>query len=350
MHDAPVAYASNTSAATPRSASNLSAILTPSYRGLPFRFAEQSMSRFPFRSSYRRGIPRHASTGRQRPLFGRGRRRHGPSGWKTRLFIAAAVALFAVLSYYGNPGDVNQVTGNRERVAYSEEEQEIELGLQAKPQMIVQHGGPHPDQDKQRKLSTIGETLLAALDRELASQGRHNPYRDFFSFTVLRDNRVVNAFALPGGQVFVTDALLTRLTTDGMVAGVVGHEIGHVLERHGNKRIAHSRLLEGLAGAAGVAGGSQEAMQVARQLATLVQMKYGRSDELESDRWGVKLAALAGYDPRAMIGVMKVLAEAGGSGPPEFLSTHPKPANRVAYIQDVIAEAFPDGIPAGLRP
>jgi predicted Zn-dependent protease len=79
-------------------------------------------------------------------------------------------------------------------------------------------------------------------------------------------------------------------------------------------------------------------------------MKYGREDELESDKWGVRLTYLAGYDPRAMIGVMEVLDRAsGGAAPPEFFSTHPKPANRVEYIKRVIAEEFPEGVPAGLK-
>ena len=85
---------------------------------------------------------------------------------------------------------------------------------------------------------------------------------------------------------------------------------------------------------------------MAQAVAQMVQMKYGRGDELESDKWGVRLTDLAGYDPRAMIGVMEVLDEAsGGAGPPEFFSTHPKPANRVAYIEQVIAEEFPEGVP-----
>jgi predicted Zn-dependent protease len=89
---------------------------------------------------------------------------------------------------------------------------------------------------------------------------------------------------------------------------------------------------------------------MAQAVAQMVQMKYGRGDELESDKWGVRLTALAGYDPRAMIGVMEVLDKAsGGAAPPEFFSTHPKPANRVAYIKQIITEEFPQGVPDGLE-
>ena len=80
-------------------------------------------------------------------------------------------------------------------------------------------------------------------------------------------------------------------------------------------------------------------------------MKYGRDHELESDDWGVKLSSMAGYDPRAMKGVMEILEKAGGGGnAPEFMSTHPKPANRVAYIEQAIKKYFPNGVPDGLQP
>ena len=89
---------------------------------------------------------------------------------------------------------------------------------------------------------------------------------------------------------------------------------------------------------------------MAQAVAQMASMKYGRDDELESDKWGVRLTAMAGYDPRAMIGVMEILDKAGGAAPPEILSTHPKPANRVAYIERVIEEEFPNGVPSGLEP
>ena len=89
---------------------------------------------------------------------------------------------------------------------------------------------------------------------------------------------------------------------------------------------------------------------MAQVVANFTMMKYGRDDELESDRWSVMLTSMAGYDPRAMLIVMDILDEASGGGaPPEILSTHPKPANRKKYIEDRIKEFFPEGIPPGLR-
>ncbi|QDT01431.1 M48 family metalloprotease [Adhaeretor mobilis] len=291
---------------------------------------------------------------RQRPMFGGGGRastanRGVGSAIKMRLLIAAGIAVFALISYYGKPGDVNEVTGETERVAMTEEAEEIQLGLQAAPQMISQHGGPSRSLADRQRVHNIGQRLLAALDEKLADSDRHNPYRDSFHFTLLADPKTVNAFALPGGPVFITEALYSRLS-DGQLAGVLGHEIGHVLLRHGNKRMAKQGLYQGLAGAMGVLGGDAGGARMAQMVSSALSMKYGREHELEADKWSVTLTANAGYDPRAMIGVMKILDEAtGGDGPPEFLSTHPKPANRVEYIEEVIAETFPNGVPEGLR-
>ncbi|HEX6960867.1 MAG TPA: M48 family metallopeptidase [Lacipirellula sp.] len=297
---------------------------------------------FPQRRSY--GYGGYGS----QSLFGRTRR--GGGGFKARLIIALVFIGFALISYYGKPGDLNEVTGETERVALTEEADEIALGLQAAGEMVGMHGGPSRDIASQQRVNTIGFRLLDQLDERLAAEGRRNPYRDAFQFTLLADPQTVNAFALPGGPVFITEGLYRRLETDGRIAGVLGHEIGHVLSRHSNKQMARQGLFQGIAGAIGVLGGDISSAQMGQMVGAVLSTRYGRDAELESDRWGVRLMADAGYDPRAMIEVMRVLDEAGGGGgQPEFLSTHPKPANRVEYIEKVIAEQFPEGVPPGLR-
>lgn len=330
------------------------------------------MSRFPFpmpqrrrapgsvfggqrRTSRRRTSRRRTSQGRtsQGGAYGNagGRRSMFGSQVRVRLIIAAGIALFALVSYYGNPGDENLITGERERVAMTEEAQEIQLGLRAAPEMEKQHMGASRNPRASMHVSQVGGHLLAALEAGLQASGRTNPYHNAFRFTLLADPNTVNAFALPGGQVYITEALYRQLETEGQLAGVLGHEIGHVIERHGNKRMAKQSLFQGLASAGGVASGSTQGARTAQRIAQMVSMKYGREDELESDRWGVKLTAMAGYDPQAMIGVMKILERASkGQAPPEMMSTHPKPANRVAYIKQVIDHEFPEGLPPGLRP
>lgn len=276
--------------------------------------------------------------------YGSGRRK---SALPLRLILAGFVAAMAVGSYMCST-QTNPITGQAQRVALSTE-QEIALGLQAAPQLAGQHGGADPDPQAQAHVDRIGAELLAALDRQLQQDGGENPYR--FEFTLLDDPEVVNAFALPGGQVFITEALYRKLETEGQLAGVLGHEVGHVLSRHGAQALAKANLTQGLVLATGVAAEDMRAGALAAAVGQLINMRYGRDAELESDRWGVTLTAGAGYDPRAMKEVMRILEDAsGGGGPPEFLSTHPKPGNRVEYVEDVIREQFPKGVPAGLKP
>ena len=256
-----------------------------------------------------------------------------------RLLIAAGLAIFALISYFGS-SEYNPVTGEKQHISITSD-QEIALGLQATPQMMKQHGGLNPDSRLQGMVDHVGIKLVKSGD---ASQ---TPWK--FEFHLLDDDRLVNAFALPGGQVFITDALYNRLESEGQLAGVLGHEIGHVVARHGAQRIAKSQLTNGLIGAVAVASEGQKGAMLAAMVGQLVNMKYGRDDELESDRLGVRLMAQAGYDPRGMIRVMEILAEAGGGNrPAEFFSTHPNPDNRIERIKQAIAEEFPNGVPNGL--
>ena len=241
-----------------------------------------------------------------------------------RAIIAAIVALFGVLSYCTSTSD-NPVTGEKQRVGLTAE-QEVELGRKLAPQMAAQFGGMSSDAAREL-VSRVGSRIVAQ------SAAARTPYK--FNFHLLADKRTVNAFALPGGQIFVTEALLKLLTSEDEVAGVLGHEVGHVLARHSAEHLAKQQLTQQLVGAIAIGSGSYDAAQLAQLAGSLVNMKHGREDELESDTLGLRLMREAGYDPRAMISVMQKLEKAsGGSRQPEFASTHPSPANRIARIRE----------------
>jgi predicted Zn-dependent protease len=269
------------------------------------------------------------------------------SAFKVRLIIAGVIVLISLISFWARQ-ERNPTTGELQRVGGLSIEDEIAIGLQAAPEMIVQHHGESRDIQGRRKVETIAAKLLNSLYQRVQGAGGEIPYQ--FQVHLLADPQTVNAFALPGGQVFITEALYQNLQNEAQLAGVLGHEIGHVLERHGAQRIAKDQLLQGIVGAAGVAGGSPDTAQIAQVVAQLTQMKYGRKDELESDRWAVELMTYAGFHPEQMLTVMDILEQASGGagGGPEFMSTHPKPANRREYIRGIIAELFPDGIPSDL--
>jgi predicted Zn-dependent protease len=258
-----------------------------------------------------------------------------------RILFGLALAGFAFLSYQCST-EFNPVTGEQQHVAITPH-QEIALGLQAMPEMMAQHGGEHPDPKLRALVETVGRKVVAASDA-----GRTDWQ---FEFHLLRDPRTVNAFALPGGQVFITYALLARLQTEGQLASVLGHEVGHVVARHGAQRIAKQQLSQGLTGAVLVASGSEDSARMAQMVAQMVNMSYGREDELQSDALGVRFMSQAGYDPRAMIRVQEILAEtAGGAAPPEFFSTHPSTGNRIQTIEEAIRAVYPGGVPEGLTP
>ena len=262
-----------------------------------------------------------------------------------RLLVVVGIVILGLVSYYAKRV-VNPITGEKQSVSLTPD-QEIVLGLNSAPQMTEELGGLEPDPAVRQRVQKLGEELVAQ------SVARQSPYK--FSFSVLRDPKTINAFALPGGPIFITRGLLDRLESDGQVAGVLGHEIGHVLARHSAEQMAKSELAQTLVGAAAVAasdeqGRSQSAEMTAAFVAQMVQMKYGRGDELEADQLGVRLLSEAGYDPRALIGVMKILERSSPGGrQPEFMSTHPDPGNRERAIQEAIDQRFPGGVPAGMK-
>ncbi len=258
-----------------------------------------------------------------------------------RLIIAVILALVAVVGYFARTS-VNPLTGETQRVALSPE-QEVALGARSAPEMAAQMGGLSRNQAASATVQRVGERLAS---RSVAAK---SPYR--FSFHALADPRTVNAFALPGGPVFVTEGLLRLLKSEGELAAVLGHEIGHVIARHSSERLAKEQLTQGLVGALAVGSGDYGTAQIGRMVGSMITMRYGREDELESDALGIRIAAEAGYDPRAMVRVMEALASAsGGSRQPEFVSTHPAPENRATRIREEIAKRFPGGVPAGLTP
>ena len=257
---------------------------------------------------------------------------------KARLLIALAVAAFSFFSFLRTK-EFNPITGEEQYIGLAKH-QEIAMGKQSAPQLIQQFGGLHPDANLQALVDEVGHEVV----RE--SGAAQTDWE--FEFHLLADPNTINAFALPGGQVFITQALLGQLETRGQLAGVLGHEVGHVVARHSTQRIAKENLRNGLTMAVVLGTGADP--RAVNMAGRLISMKYGREDELQSDRLGVQFMSEAGYDPRAMEGVMAILARAsGGSRQAEFMSTHPSPENRVEEIRAAVARQFPGGVPAGLE-
>lgn len=227
----------------------------------------------------------------------------------------------------------NPVTGRRE-VSLLSEAEEIAIGQRGDAE-IRREMGVYRDDELQRYVSGVGERLAAV---------SHRPSLPW-TFTVL-DSPAVNAFALPGGYVYVTRGLLSHLGDESELAGVLGHEVGHVTARHASQQ--YTRSAGGSIGVMlasifipGVAPFSDLA---SAGLGTLF-LKYGRDDELESDRLGVEYASKAGWDPESVPRFLTTLSRLDAlseRGIPNWLSTHPDPGSRVVKAAPVAA-TFADG-------
>lgn len=259
-----------------------------------------------------------------------------------QVFLQRAATWFAVvlmvLSATGCTVSKNPLTGNRRAYGYSWE-QEKQLGAEADPQIVAQYGVIE-DPGLTSYVESVGQRVLA--ESHLRRESTDPEFRDIqFTFRVL-DSPVVNAFALPGGYIYVTRGLLTHLNNEAQLAVVLGHEITHVAGRHASKRAAEAQFAQlGLIGGAllgqAVLGGdtAENILGLGSTAAQLLLLRYGRDDERESDQYGVEYAALAGYEAKegaAFFESLKRIQEEAGAMIPTWQSSHPDPGQREQFI------------------
>ena len=214
------------------------------------------------------------------------------------------------------------VTGGYSFNLYNED-QEVEMGRQADPAIVAQYG-LYPNEDLSKYLDRLGQEV---------ARTSHRPQLEY-TFRVL-DSPVINAFALPGGWVYMTRGILAHFNSEDELIGVLGHEVGHVVARHGVEQMSRSAL----------AGAGVQLLQsvnvpvlsdVAGTSVALMFLKFSRSQETESDGLGVEYSTKLGYNAHRMAAFFTTLQRqseaAGGSGLPGFLSTHPDPGDREAEV------------------
>ncbi|MCF7789445.1 MAG: M48 family metallopeptidase [Prosthecobacter sp.] len=262
-------------------------------------------------------------------------RRRGCMSMNPRIVIGLLIIAGTLLYHqFATTTYDNKFTGRSQTLAWATPEEEIALGLESAPQMILESGGLSRDAAGREMVGRVGARLIAS------TAAKETSYQ--FKFHLLADTQTVNAFALPGGQIFITEALFRRLKSEDQLAGVLGHEMGHVVGRHSNEQMANSQLMSGLAQGVGVMfsdGHNNSGAQIANMVAQWRVMTFSREDESESDALGVRFMMQAGYNPEALIGVMEILEQvSGGSNKSDFMSSHPNPANRMEHIREVIVK------------
>jgi predicted Zn-dependent protease len=240
--------------------------------------------------------------------------------------IRAAVALalaIGVMTCATNP-----VTGKKE-LSFVSESQEISMGRDYATQ-VDHEMGVYPDSEVQRYVSRLGKELAVTTERPKLP----------WTFTVI-DDPTVNAFALPGGYIFVTRGILGHMNSEAELATVVGHEIGHVTARHSVQQMTRQQIAQ-----IGMVAGAIASDKIAQNLGVISQglgvlfLKYSRDDETQADGLGFRYALNDGYDVRKMTDMFQILQRvtaSAGQRIPEWQSTHPDPGNRIEATQARLA-------------
>lgn len=247
-----------------------------------------------------------------------------PFPFRTTLRSGAALAAVLAASCATNP-----VTG-RSELALVSESQEIAMGKQGAAE-VVRSIGLYPDAAVQAYVSRLGLSLAADSERPQLAWEYH-----------VLDDPSVNAFALPGGFIFVTRGLLTHLTSEAELVTILGHETGHVTARHSVRQISQAQLAQlGLGVGSILSSGIRQYSDVVGAGLGLLFLKFSRDDESQADQLGFRYALAGGYDPRQMIPVFRMLDQqskmSGGGRLPEWQATHPDPGNRIKATEQRLA-------------
>lgn len=239
--------------------------------------------------------------------------------------IASALTAVAVLASC----ETAPVTGRDQFVIVSDQ-QANQMGASAY-QKIRAEKRISNDRRFTQPVQQVGRRLAAVTD----SPGSR------WEFTVFEDSSA-NAFALPGGKIGVNTGLFQVAQTEAQLAAVIAHEMAHVLARHPSERVSRQVAVQsGLALAGAASGTGAQYSDLLAQAATLgLVLPFSRQQESEADRIGLIYMARAGYDPRAAIEVWQNFEAHGGARPPEFLSTHPSPGNRIERLRSYMPEAM----------
>lgn len=247
-----------------------------------------------------------------------------------RIYDLAVISLAWVLVSLSGCA-INPLTGQQEPMLISVE-QELALGRQMAPQVEKELNGSVPNKELQRYIDRVGQRIARVC---------HKPDWDYRYIAV--EDTTINAFALPGGYIFITRGLLEKLTSEAQLAAILGHETAHVVARHSAAIMSKANLLNlGILAAAVSGEVDPRAISAADLAGRFLLLSYSRQDEQQADLAGLDYMVQAGYDPNGMLQTMQILNDLQKVRPIEFFSTHPSPENRIAYIRQRIQSRYKD--------
>ncbi len=254
-------------------------------------------------------------------------------GIQAQSILARVLAVLFVLAALVLPACATNPTTGRSQFQALSEQEEIALGTQAKPEMIKEYGGEVARADLRQYITEVGMRLVAT-----TAQDDPGIPQLPWEFTLLNSD-VINAFALPGGKVFMSKGLAVKMTNEAQLAAVLGHEIGHVTARHVNDRYSRQMGSQLGIGIASVLLGTD--LSSAGDVVGIALLSYDRDQELESDALGMRYMSRCGYNPLGTRQVMEILArEAGNKGGSDIMSTHPLPESRVKRAQQLLERDY----------
>ncbi len=244
-------------------------------------------------------------------------------------FILVLLSIFSISCV----AEIDPISGKKTYTLLSTQ-QEIEIGQKVVPSAINENDGLYPDREVQNYIRQLGTKIAS-----------YTPRRVDYQFYVV-NSPDINAFALPGGPVFITRGLLLKMEKESELAGVLAHELGHINARHHAKFLEKTYGMSVLIGILGIAlQGSDYAstvMSLAQVSAGLLQLKFSRDQENEADALGVRFTYQTGYDPKGLLSIFEKFKSLERGMSVEWLSTHPLPDTRIRNVQQMIAQQYPD--------
>lgn len=245
------------------------------------------------------------------------------------------IILFVILSFslISCIAEIDPISGKKTYTLLSTQ-QEIEIGQKVVPSAINETDGLYPDREVQNYIKQLGATIATVTPRKVNYQ-----------FYVVNSSDI-NAFALPGGPIFLTRGIILKMENESELIGVLAHELGHINARHHAKFLEKTYGMSILVGILGIAlQGSEYASAVislAQVSAGLLQLKFSRDQENEADALGVRFTYQSGYDPKGLLTMFEKFKSLERGINVEWLSTHPLPDTRIKNVQQMIAQQYPD--------